>query len=308
MTRGSDWIRQPPNARAWCKRVRNANELNLSLDGGFAITAPFLRFDQAVSLEPEHFLVIACQVSGSVDALGTAAGYMYVLVSGRLSEEAGDPNRDELALTPIAQTTMEEVFYDARVDGYVPTNKRNNSNPLYLMAVYMWMQFTANDPAARREQLFLIGHPAQPSQPQRDTRVEAIRRQQDERQREWARRRQLRPALPTLESLFEAVPVDDEDDENYISSRNKPPAVMPPALPLDDEFAEKLPTVPAHLLRKKKRRIDRDLTSDAPKPAPAAPAPKPVKVRNSDPPPSRPTKRKPPAQTGTTADDDEFPD
>jgi hypothetical protein len=107
--------------KRWGKLVRGPQDIDLQKRNGYSLTGPFVRWGEAVALEPGQFLVLAAE-SGSIKH----HDYDYRLVGVNAAGEAE-------AIDPYP------VLDEAHLPDAVRAKVANSA--LYTIAAYCWVQY-----------------------------------------------------------------------------------------------------------------------------------------------------------------------
>jgi hypothetical protein len=144
ITTPRDHLSSDARFRRWGKKIGGAADLNLAVKDGYALQGDWVRWDDAVALEPGEYLVLGCETGSRKNHR-----YHYALVEGGV-EAVREISQDE------ENALVEAALADRRIDQ--ATYVKTCNNELYHVAVYLHLRLT--DPVAAREPLMAAAHDA----------------------------------------------------------------------------------------------------------------------------------------------------
>lgn len=133
ITRCGDWLQNDSRFKSWGKTILQDSDLDLAKDRGYALNGSWVKWDDAVSLGENQFLVVAAETGSR-----NRHGYEYRLIEG------GSTCRR------VPGNEMRAVIDGALDAGHiVEANVANAKNsPLYRYALYCHLRYSGFAPAA----------------------------------------------------------------------------------------------------------------------------------------------------------------
>lgn len=115
-------LKYDPRWRQWAKRVDGPEHVDLKAKNGYSLTGPFVKWGQAVAMEPGQFLVVASEAGSAKHK-----AYTYALITVGDDDQPRQVSKDEIDEAVAAAPDEQKA-------------KALNSR-LYAFAVYCSQQF-----------------------------------------------------------------------------------------------------------------------------------------------------------------------